>query len=215
MRAAILSALVDHPKAVITVLLVALTVLAGIGIYRAGENAQSAKDQAAAKVAERRADSAMAWDFRQLATVKAQNDSLRTRADSLPVVVAKKRTAASLVNSRLVLHGDTAKVSTDTGVVAIPIPDVLTRQLAAMRLVNDSLVIAMDRQHEADTALIRGLTQQVAVDSAVQTEYRKQLASVEAELAADEAKPKHSGVVAFLVGVGTALAGVVILVVVH
>jgi len=211
----IVAAFVDHPKMIATVAVIILVALIEVAVYRAGGNAVAARMQSEQAIAKHKSDSVMAWDFRQLASVKAQNDSLRTRADSLAGVVAHRRTSASLVNSRLVLHGDTAKVSTDTGVVAIPIPNVLTRQLAAMRLVNDSLVIAMDRQHEADTALIRGLTQQVAVDSAVQTEYRKQLASVEAELAADEAKPKHSGVVAFLAGVSAALAGVVVLVVVH
>ena len=211
----IVAAFVDHPRMIITIACLVLVALIEVAVYRAGGNAVAARMQSEQAIAKHKSDSVMAWDFRQLASVKAQNDSLRTRADSLAGVVAHRRTSASLVNSRLVLHGDTAKVSTDTGVVAIPIPNVLTRQLAAMRLVNDSLVIAMDRQHEADTALIRGLTQQVAVDSAVQTEYRKQLASVEAELAADEAKPKHSGVVAFLAGVSAALAGVVVLVVVH
>ena len=211
----IVTALVDHPRMIITIACLVLVALIEVAVYRAGGNAVAARMQSEQAIAKHKSDSAMAWDFRQLATVKAQNDSLRARSDSLASVVAHRRTSASLVNSRLVLHGDTAKVSTDTGVVAIPIPNVLTRQLAAMRLVNDSLVIAMDRQHEADTALIRGLTQQVAVDSAVQTEYRKQLASVEAELAANEAKPKHSGVVAFLAGVGTALVVVVVLVVVH
>lgn len=215
MRAAILSALVDHPKTVITVLLLTLTVLAGFGIYRAGENAQSAKDQAAAKVAERRAAAAMAEALAKVAPIKRENDSLHVRnaslaarSDSLDKVVATKRTQTRTVNDRLVLHGDTARVETDTGVAAIPIPHDLTRQLAAMQLNNDSLVIAMDRRHEADTTRILGLTEenaglrlQIEMDSSIDIDYRKQLAAAEARAAAAEAKPKHSLAAAFLAGV--------------
>jgi len=211
----IVTALVDHPRMIITIACLVLVALIEVAVYRAGGNAVAARMQSEQAIAKHKSDSVMAYSLGALLTVRRTNDSLRTRTDSLAGVVAHRRTSASLVSSRLVLHGDTAKVATDTGIVDVPIPNVLTRQLAAMKLVNDSLVIAMDRQHEADTALIRGLTQQIAVDSTVQTEYRKQLASVEAELAANEAKPKHSGVVAFLAGVGTALAGVVVLVVVH
>jgi hypothetical protein len=121
-----------------------------------------------------------------------------------------------------VLHGDTARVSTDTGVIAIPIPEALTRQLAADRLVTDSLISAMDRRHEADSAWAHsvtdennGLRTQIGLDSIVVYQYRKQLAAADARIAADEAAPKHSAVVAFLAGVGVALAGVVTLVLVH
>lgn len=223
MRAAIISALVDHPKTIIVALSLALTVLLGFGIYRAGESAQSAKDQAAAKVAEARADSAMAIALARVAPIKRENDSLHARnaslavrSDSLDKVVATNRTRARTVNDRLVLHGDTARVATDTGVVAIQIPHDLTRQLAAMQLNNDSLVIAMDRRHEADTTRILGLTEenaglrlQIEMDSTIGVDYRKQLAAAEARVAAAEAKPKHSLAAAFVAGVLTAGAALV------
>ena len=225
----IVAAFVDHPRMIITIACLVLVALIEVAVYRAGGNAVAAKMQAAQVAAQRKSDSAMAVAQAALISVKhendslhARNDSLRTRADSLAGVVATRRTSASLVNSRLALHGDTAQVATDSGVVSIPIPEVLTRQLAAMHMVNDSLVIAMDRRHEADSTLAHGLTAendglhvQIQLDSVVQLQYRKQLASVEAELAADEAKPKHSGAVAFLAGVSAALAGVVVLAVVH
>lgn len=215
MRAAVLSALVDHPKAVITVLLLALTVLAGFGIYRAGENAQSAKDQAAAKVAERRADAAMAEALAKVAPIKRENDSLHVRnaglavkSDSAQHAVDEAQERRTKINGRLVLHGDTARVQTDTGVVVVPIPELLTKQLAQMKLVNDSLVAAMNRQHEVDATRILGLTEenaglrlQIEMDSSIGVDYRKQLAAAEARAAAAEAKPKHSLAAAFLAGV--------------
>ena len=211
---AIIAAFVDHPRTIISVMCLVLIALIEVAVYRAGGNAVADKIHAEQVMAQRKSDSVMAGALSKLATVKAQNDSLRTRADSMPTVVATRRKSANLVNARLVLHGDTAQVATDTGIVAIPIPHDLTRQLAAMQTVNDSLVSALDREHEADTALVQGLTQQVAIDSTVQIEYRKQLAAAQARIAADEAKPKHSLALVFLGGAATALAGVITLAVV-
>jgi len=219
---AIIPALVDHPKMVITFACVVLVTLLGFGIYRAGENAQSAKDQAAAKVAERRAESAMAEALAKVAPIKRENDSMHVRnaglalkSDSAQHVVDEARARKTTARGRLVLHGDTARVQTDTGVIAVPIPVELTKQLAQMNLVNDSLVAAMDRRHEVDTTRILGLTEenaglrlQIEMDSSIDVDYRKQLAAAEARTAEAEAKPKHSDAVLFLAGVATALAGV-------
>jgi hypothetical protein len=220
---AIASALVDHPRVIIVVLLLALTVLLGVGIYRAGESAQFARDQAAATVAEARTNSAMASALAKLAPLKRENDSLHVRNGSLQVraaqldtIVETRRGRARTVNDRLVLHGDTAQVATDSGVVPVTIPEVLTRQLAAMQLNNDSLVIAMGRLHKADSTAALGLAEensglrlQIEVDSSIDVDYRKQLAAAEARAASAEVRPKHSAAVAFLGGVVVALAGVV------
>jgi len=203
---AIIAALVNHPRVVSVVACIALLVLGGFALIRLGEQRATTKMQATTEIAQRRADSAMATTQAALVPVRHENDSLRavsaslrTRAESLSRAANERRTAANIVQSRLVLHGDTARVSTDTGVIAIPIPEALTRQLAADRLVTDSLISAMDRRHEADSAWAHsvtdennGLRTQIGLDSIVVYQYRKQLAAAEARAAAAEAKPHRT-----------------------
>lgn len=210
---AVLNVLANHPRVVITLACIALLALGGWSLYRAGERSATDRMQRAAVVIQQHADSAIAGTTAKLTAVKARNDSLRARDDSLQVVVAKRRTSAALVKSRVTLHGDTARVATDTGAIDVPIPDVLSRAMAAVTLTNDSLVIALDRQHEADATLIRGLTQQIALDSTVVASYRKSLAAAEARIAADQAAPKHSRLTWFLAGAGSVavvIAGVAV-----
>ena len=211
---AIIAAFVDHPRMVITVMCLVLIALVEVAVYRAGGNATASRMKAIEVAAMLKSDSALGEAQAALVKVKDQNDSLRTYAASMVGVVATKRTAAALVTSRMELHGDTARVSTDTGVVAIPIPHDLTEQLTEMETVNDSLVAALDKQHEADAALIYGQARQISVDSTIQVQYRKQLAAAEARVAAAEAKPRHSAAVAFLGGVVTTLIGGIVVAVV-
>ena len=225
---AIIAAFVDHPRVIIAVMCLALIALVEVAVYRAGGNAVATRMHTERVMAQLKTDSALAEAKAALVRVQDQNEvlhavsvSLRVKADSLSRTVAEAHTSANLVNSRLVIRGDTARVSTDSGVVEIPISEVLTRQLAQMQFVNDSLVHAMDRRHEADSSLVSGLTQensglrtQIGIDSVIKLQYRKQLAAVEQRAEAAEAKPKHSAAVAFLGGVVTTLIGGIVVAVV-
>jgi len=213
--AAIIAALVNHPRVIIISAAIALLMFGAYALYRAGERHATTQMQAASAIVAHSADSAIALATGKLLTVKRENDSLRTKADSMNHIVAEKHTAANLVNDRLVLHGDTATIKTDTGVVAVPIPEILTKQIALMVLNNRALQAAQDRRHEADSALVVGLTVQVHVDSAMDVAYRKQLAAIEARAAADEAKPQPPRLVWFLTGVATTAVAVAVAVVAH
>lgn len=180
---AILALFVDHPRAVSIVAALVLLTLLGFGIYHAGERHRAQADAVAQLETNRvAARNATAEVLRAIAPVKAENDSLRARDVSLSRLANEKHTAANVVNDRLHVKGDTASVTTDTGVVKLAIPELLAREIANGKLATDSAFGAMDRRHDNDVALISGLTTQIQLDSVAQSRYRAELSAAQAEI---------------------------------
>jgi len=194
---AILALFVDHPRAVSIVAALVLLTLLGFGIYHAGERHRAQADAVAQlETARVTARNATAEALRAIAPVKAENarlhaenDSLHARGVSLEKIANERHTAANLVNDRLHVKGDTASVTTDTGVVHLVIPELLAKEIANGKLATDSAFGAMEHQHQNDVDQIAGLTAerdgqttQIQLDSVVQNRYRAELAAAQAEI---------------------------------
>lgn len=198
-----------------------------------GEQRAHEQDAIALAHAKRQAaDSATVEALRAVTPVKRANDSLQlvnaslsTKADSLNRLANERRTAANIVRSRMVIRQDTLTLATDSGPVKYEIPLPVAKQLADEHMAVDSAFNAMERRHDAGSALVHGLIQenmglrvQIQLDSTLQVRYRAEVAAAEAEAdaAAKASKPRWTFVQGITVGaVATVAARIAVAALVH
>jgi len=119
----------------------------------------------------------------EIAKLHAVVDSLETKAIPLVRAEAERKTAASLIRSRLTLHINTATLHTDTGDVAYRLPIAITEQFAAERATMDSAFNAMEHREANDSSTIHyltgerdGQTVEIQLDSVVVLRLRSEIA---------------------------------------
>ena len=225
--ASILSLVRNHAEAALSGLVILIIVAAIWGANVSGKHTQAAIDaEAVTHAATVARAEATAEAIRAVNVVKAQNDSLHARNDSLATrnealthASNTKLTSARLVNARLSVKDDTASVTTDSGIVRVPVPHVLAAQLAAERMATDSAFSAMEHKIQSDDDRIAGLVNendglhtQIQLDSVVQNRYRAEVAAAiaETDAANKQARPRFSFVQGAVVGVLGTLGAIVI-----
>ena len=167
--------------------------------YRTGRHAQATDDAVAASETTRTAAALATAEALRAATrvrdenarLHAANDSLKLRGDTLERIAAERKTSASLVRARLVLHADSDSVTlvTEKGPVKLPLSPLVAQAFATERMAVDSEVSAMERRHDNDSSQIAGarneiagLTTEIALDSVVQNRYRAELSAAQTEI---------------------------------
>ena len=207
--ASILSLVRNHFEAAAIGICLLAIVAAIWGSNMNGRHTQATIDAQATTAAVLAArDSVTVSALRAIVPVKAQNDSLHAENaalklanDSLSGEATKQLARATTVLKRLTVKADSVTITTDSGVTTFGVPHLLAATLAAQRVVMDSAFRAFEAARASDSTVIAGkdreiagLTNQIALDSTVVLDYRKQLAAADSatDAATKLARPRFS-----------------------